>query len=194
VSGCFCFSRAERSSAAVATLAAGSAGSVCPAERGCGRVCQFKRPLLPLVVHKPAAAGGALSSRRAEIQPVHAAQQHDGHRRHLRARGAAALLGGRVGPQHPVLPGTPDDGPGSSAQASVERAIRLERQPILDAAPRGAPLGRGGPPRVPHGGGPRGRLHGPHQDLPGASGEAQGASRRLGGIQLSQSHRPLHHR
>lgn len=125
---------------------------------------------------------------------MHAAQQHHGHRQYLRARGAAALLGGRVGPEHPVLPGSSGDGPGGSAQASVERAVRPEREPVLDAPPCRAASSGGGPSCLADGGGSRGRLHGSHQDLPGASGKTQGAPRRLRGVQLPQGHRPLHHR
>ena len=151
-----------------------------------------ERPLIPLLVHKPAAQGGTLPD--LALRPVHAAQQHHGDRQHMRAGRPAPILGGRVGKEHPVLPRPPGHRPGSPSQASVERAVRPEREPVLDAAPRGAPPRRGRPPRVPHGRGPRGRLHGPHQDLPGASGEAQGAARRLGRVQLPQGHRPLHHR
>lgn len=178
-----CFSRAKGASTAVATLAAGSAGPVRPDERGRGRVRRPKRTQLPLVVHKSAAESGAVSY--LEIRPVYAAQQHHGHRQYLRARGAAALLGGRVGPEHPVLPGSPGDGSSGAAQASMERAVRPEREPVLDASPRGAASGGGGTSRLADGSGSRGRLHGPHQDLSRASGETQGPSRRLRGIQLS---------
>lgn len=170
-----CSSRAKGASTAVATLATGSTGPVCPDERGRGRVRRPKRHTqLPLVVHKPADEGGAVSYL-VEIRPVYAAQQHHGHRQYLRARGAAALLGGRVGPQYPVLPGSPGDGPSGAAQASVERAVRPECEPVLDASPRGAASRGGGTSRLADGGGSRGRLHGSHQDLSGASGETQGA-------------------
>lgn len=141
---------------------------------------RHKRTQLPLVVHRPAAEGGTVSY--LEIRPVYAAQQHHGHRQYLRARGPAALLGGRVGPEHPVLPGSPGDGPSGAAQASLERAVRPEREPVLDASSRGAAPGGSGASRLADGGGSRGRLHGPHQDLSGTSGETQGASRRLRGI------------
>ncbi|XP_076301055.1 COUP transcription factor 2 isoform X1 [Lasioglossum baleicum] len=183
---------AEGSSATVAAVVARSAGSVRVDERRRGRVRQPERPLLPLLVHKLAAEGGAVPD--LEIRPVYAAEQHHGNRQHLRARGEAAVLGGRVGPEHPVLPGPAGDGPGRVAQASLERVVRAEREPMLDAAPCGAFAGGGRSPRVPDGGGPRGRVHGPHQDLSGASREAEGAARRLRGIQLPESHRPLHHR
>jgi len=124
---------------------------------------------------------------------MHATQQHHGHRQYLRARSAAALLGGRVGSEHPVLPGSSSDGPGGPAKASVERAVCPEREPMLNAPPRGAASSGGRSSRLADGSGSRGRLHGSHQDLPGASGETQGTSRRLRRVQLPQGHRPLHH-
>lgn len=61
----------------------------------------------------------------------------------------------------------------------MERAVRVEREPVFYAAPRSAPPGRGGSARLPHVCGPSGPVHGPHPDLPGAGGEAQGATCRL---------------
>lgn len=190
--GLVCCSGAKGTSATVAAVAARFAGAVRPDERGRRGVRQPQRPLVPLLVHKPAPQGGAVPD--LALRPVHAAQQHHGDRQHMRAGREAPLLGGRVGEEHPVLPRPPGHRPGSPPQASVERAVRAEREPVLDAAPRGAPPGRGRPPRVPDGRGPRRRLHGPHQDLSGASGEAQGPPRRLRRVQLPQGHRPLHHR
>ncbi|CAN0304782.1 unnamed protein product, partial [Bubo scandiacus] len=69
---------------------------------------------------------------------------------------------------------------------------------VLNAAQCSMPLhvapspGRRRPPRLPHVGRPRRRLHGPHPHLPGAGGEAEGAARRFGRVQLPESHRPLH--
>lgn len=187
-----CCSGAKGTSAAVAAVAARPAGPVRPDERGRRGVREPQRPLVPLLVHKPAAQGGTLPD--LALRPVHAAQQHHGDRQHMRAGRPVALLGGRVGEEHPVLPRPPGHRPGSPSEASVERAVRAQREPVLDAAPRGAPPRRRRPPRLPHGGGPRRRLHGPHQDLSGASGEAQGPPRRLRRVQLPQGHRPLHHR
>ena len=155
-------------------------------------MCQPERSFLPLLVHKPAPEGGTVSN--VAVRPVHAAEQHHGDRQHLRARGEIAVLGGRVGQEHPVLPGPSSDRPGRPAQASLERVVRVKRESVLDASARGAAAGRGWSSRLPHGGGPRRRLHGPHQDLSGASGEAQGPSRRLCRVQLPQGHRALHHR
>ncbi|XP_062473481.1 COUP transcription factor 1 isoform X2 [Pezoporus occidentalis] len=95
-----------------------------------------ERALLSLGIHLPAAAGRALSHFPLR-QPVHATQQHHGHREHLRAGRPPALQRRRVGPQHPLLPRPTD-----------------------------------------------------HRS--GAGGEAEGAPRRLGRVQLPESHRPLH--
>ncbi|XP_044302802.1 COUP transcription factor 1 isoform X1 [Varanus komodoensis] len=165
-----------------------------PAEPGPVRADQRRpaeRALLPVGLHLAAAAGRAVPDV-ALRQPVHAAQQHHGHREHLRAGGAAALQRGRVGPQHPLLPGPADHRPGGPAAPHLERALRAQRGPVLHAAARGAAAGRRGPARLAHVRRPRGGLHGPHPHLPGASGEAQGPARRLGRVQLPQSHRPLH--
>lgn len=88
----------------------------------------------------------------------------------------------------------PGDGPGCAAEAGVERAVRAERVAVLHASARRAAAGRRRPARLPHGRRSSRRLHGPHPHLPGASREAQGAARRLRRVQLSQSHRALHHR
>jgi hypothetical protein len=151
-----------------------------------------ERPLVPLELHLAAAACRAVPD--VALRPVHAAQQHHGHRQHLRAGRATALLGGRVGAQHPLLPRPAGHRPGGAAQARVERTVCPERVAVLHAAARGAAAGRRRPPRLAHGRRPRRRLHGPHPHLPGASRETQGAARRLRRVQLSQSHRPLHHR
>ncbi|XP_057254347.1 COUP transcription factor 1 isoform X4 [Pezoporus wallicus] len=95
-----------------------------------------ERALLSLGIHLPAAAGRALSHFPLR-QPVHATQQHHGHREHLRAGRPPALQRRRVGPQHPLLPR-------------------------------------------------------PTDHRPGAGGEAEGTPRRLGRVQLPESHRPLH--
>lgn len=186
------YSSAKGSSTAVATVAARFAGTVRSDERRRGRVRQSERSLLPLVVHKSPSEGGAVPD--LEIRPVHAAEQYYGDRQHLRARGEIAVLGGRMGQKHPVLPGPPSDGPGRPAQASLERVVRAEREPVLDASPRGAAARRGGTSRFAHGCGSRRRLHGPHQNISRAGGKAESASRRFGRVQLPQSHRPLHHR
>ncbi|XP_049838131.1 uncharacterized protein LOC126282516 isoform X1 [Schistocerca gregaria] len=152
----------------------------------------LQRPLLPVQLHLAAAARRALPH--VALRPMHAAQQHHGHRQHLRTRRPTPLLRRRVGPEHTLLPRSPGDGPGGAAAAGVERAVRPERVAVLDAAARGSAAGRRRPARLPHGGRPRRRLHGPHTDLPGAGREAQGAARRLRRILLPQGHRPLHHR
>ncbi|XP_057254345.1 COUP transcription factor 1 isoform X2 [Pezoporus wallicus] len=150
-----------------------------------------ERALLSLGIHLPAAAGRALSHFPLR-QPVHATQQHHGHREHLRAGRPPALQRRRVGPQHPLLPRPTDHRPGSSAAAHLERALRPQRCPVLHAPPCGPAPGGCRPPRIPYVGGPRRRLHGPHPHLPGAGGEAEGTPRRLGRVQLPESHRPLH--
>ena len=155
-------------------------------------MCQLERSYLPLLVHKFAAEGRTVSD--LAIRPVHATEQHHGNRQHLRARGEIAVLGGRVGQKHPVLPGPTSHRPGCPAQASLERVVRAKRESVLDATARGAAARRGRSSRFPHGGGSRRRLHGPHQDLSGTSGKVEGASRRLRGVQLPQGHRSLHHR
>lgn len=184
-------SGAERSSATVATVATRSTRTVCPDERRRGRVRQPERPLLPFLVHQFAAEGGTVSD--LEIRPVHATEQHHGNRQHLRARGEIAVLGGRVGQKHPVLPGPSSDGPGCPAQASLERVVRAKREPVLDAPPRGAVVGGSRSSRFAHGSGPGRRFHGPHQDLPGTGGEAESVARRFRRVQLLEGHRPLHH-
>ncbi|XP_042643716.1 COUP transcription factor 1 isoform X2 [Tyto alba] len=150
-----------------------------------------ERALLSLGIHLPAAAGRALPHLPLR-QPVHATQQHHGHRKHLRAGCPPALQRRRVGPQHPLLPRPADHRPGGLAAAHLERALRPQRCPVLHAPPCGPAPGRRRPPRLPHVGRPRRRLHGPHPHLPGAGGEAEGAARRFGRVQLPESHRPLH--
>lgn len=86
------------------------------------------------------------------------------------------------------------DRPSRLAEARLERTVRAERVPVLDAAARGPPAGRGRAARVADGRGPRGRLHGPHTHIPGAGGEAQGPARGRGRVQLLEGHRPVHHR
>ncbi|XP_025899861.1 COUP transcription factor 1 isoform X1 [Nothoprocta perdicaria] len=165
-----------------------------PAEPGPVRAHQRgppQRALLPLGLHLAAAARRALPHV-ALRQPVHAAQQHHGHREHLRAGRAPALQRRRVGPQHPLLPRPADHRPGGPAAPHLERAVRAERGAVLHAAARGAAPGRRRPPRLAHVRRPRGGLHGPHPHLPGAGGEAQSAARRLGRVQLPQGHRALH--
>ncbi|KAM6187429.1 COUP transcription factor 1 isoform 2-T2 [Sarcoramphus papa] len=150
-----------------------------------------ERALLSLGIHLPPAAGRALPHLPLR-QPVHATQQHHGHREHLRAGRPPALQRRRVGPQHPLLPRPADHRPGGLAAAHLERALRPQRCPVLHAPPCGPAPGRRRPPRLPHVGRPRRRLHGPHPHLPGAGGEAEGAARRFGRVQLPESHRPLH--
>ncbi|XP_028829187.1 nuclear receptor subfamily 2 group F member 1-B isoform X1 [Denticeps clupeoides] len=148
-------------------------------------------PRLPVGLHLAAAARRALPHVPLR-EPVHAGRQHRGHREHLRAGGAPAVQRRGVGPQHPLLPGPADHGPGVAAPADVERAVRAERGAVRHAAPRRAAAGRRRPPRVAHVRGPRGGLHGPHPLLPGAGGEAEGPARGLGRVQLRQGHRAVH--
>ncbi|XP_077611454.1 COUP transcription factor 1 isoform X3 [Crocuta crocuta] len=150
-----------------------------------------QRPLLPVRLHLAAAARGTLPHV-ALRQPMHAAQQHHGHREHLRAGRAPALQRRRVGPKHPLLPGSADHRPSVPAAPHLERAVRAQRGPVLHAAARGAAAGRRRPARLAHVRRPRRGLHGPHPHLPGAGGEAQGAARRLSRVQLPQSHRAVH--
>lgn len=187
-----CCSRTKRTSTTVPAVAPRFARTVCPYERRRGCVRQPERSFLPLLVHKLAIEGGAVSD--LAVRPVHATEQHHGNRQHLRARGEIAVLGGRVGPKHPVLPGPSSDGPGCAAQASLERAVCAERESVLDASARGTVTRGSRPPRFPHGSGSSRRLHGPHQDLSGASGKAEGVARRFRRVQLPESHRSLHHR
>ncbi|EDM09933.1 nuclear receptor subfamily 2, group F, member 1 [Rattus norvegicus] len=148
-------------------------------------------PLLPVRLHLPAAASRALPHV-ALWQPVHAAQQHHGHREHLRVGRPPPLQRRRVGPQHPVLPGSADHRPGVPATPHLERAVRAQRGPVLHAPARGAAAGSSRPTRLAHVRGPGRGLHGPHPHLSGTGGEAQGAARRLCRVQLPQSHRAVH--
>lgn len=74
----------------------------------------------------------------------------------------------------------------------MERALRPQRRPVLNAAARGASAGGGGPACVSHVGGAGGGLHGPHPRLPGAGGEAEGPAGGHGRVFLPQVHRALH--
>ena len=61
---------------------------------------------IPVQLHFSVAESRAVSD--VALRPVHAAdQQHHGHRQHLRIGRPAALLGRRMGPQHPLLPRSP---------------------------------------------------------------------------------------
>ena len=61
---------------------------------------------IPFQLHFSVAESRAVSD--VALRPVHAAdQQHHGHRQHLRIGRPAALLGRRMGPQHPLLPRSP---------------------------------------------------------------------------------------
>lgn len=62
---------------------------------------------------------------------------------------------------------------------SMERTVRVERFSVFDAFTRSAVTGGGRATCVADGGRPSRSLHGPHQDIPGAGGEAQGAARRF---------------
>lgn len=125
---------------------------------------------------------------------MRAAHQRHGYRQYMRTSRQVALLRRRVGEEHPLLPRTAGHGPGRAPATGLVRAVRPQRLPMLDAPPRGAAVGRRGSTRVTHGRRPRGGLHGPHTDLPGAGGEAESAPRGLRGVLLSEGHRPLHDR
>jgi len=60
---------------------------------------------------------------------------------------------------------------------------------MLDAAARRAAVGCRRSSRQSNGRRPRCRLHGPHPSLPGPGREAQGVTRRLGRVQLSEGDR-----
>ena len=86
------------------------------------------------------------------------------------------------------------DGPGGPFAPSVERTVCPERVAMFDAVARGSAVGRRRTSRQPDGRRPCRGLYGSHPHLPGTSGEAQSAARRLGRIFLSESHRSLHNR
>jgi len=77
---------------------------------------------------------------------------------------------------------------GGAVAAGLEWTVRTERSPVLDAATRGTSTRRCWPPCQSNGRWPCCRLHGPHPGIPGPGRETQGTTRRLGRIQLSQSH------
>ena len=88
-----CFSCTEGSSAPDTTPVPGPA----PRERG-----RLQRTHVLIELHLDAAARRAVPDR--ALRTVrHAAEQHTGHREHLRTRRSPALQRGRVGAQHPLL-------------------------------------------------------------------------------------------
>lgn len=186
----FCCSGTAGARAAVPAGRAGAAGAVRAGQRRPLRRAQ--QPPLPLVVHLAAAARRALPH--LAVRPVRAARQRHGHRQHLRAGCAPALLRRGVGAEHPLLPRAASDRPGRAAQTRVVRTVRAKRVAVLDAAARGAAAGGRRAARFAHGGRPGRGLHGPHPDLPRASGEAESPPRGLGGVLLSEGHRTLHDR
>lgn len=80
------------------------------------------------------------------------------------------------------------------AEARLERTVRAERVSMFDASTRGTLVGRSRAARVTNGRGPSGRFHGSHTYISGAGGEAQSSSCGCRRVQLSESHRPFHHR
>lgn len=81
---------------------------------------------------------------------------------------------------------------GGAAAHVVERALRPQCRPVLNAAACGASVGGGGPACVSYVGRAGGGLHGPHPRLPGAGGEAEGPAGGHGRVFLPQVHRALH--
>lgn len=186
----FCFSGTKRASAADAARGTCTAWPVRTNQRRPG--WRPQQPPLPLLLHITITPSRALPN--LALWPVRPAHQRHGHRQHLRACSEATLLRCRMGAKHPLLPRPPGHRPGRVTTTRVVGVIRPERISVLDAAPRGAAVSRRGPARFAHGGGPCGRLHGPHTNLPRASGEAESAPRGLGGVLLSEGDRPLHDR
>ena len=186
----FCCSCTKRSSA---PDAAGGARPTWPVRAGQRRPLRWpQQPSLPLLLHLSAPPSGALPH--LPVRPVRPACQRHGNRQYLRTSREATLLRRRMGAEHPLLPRTPSDRPGRVVKTRLVGAVRPERISVFHAPPRGATPGGRGTPRVADGGRPSRGVHGPHQDLPRASGEAESAPRRLGGVFLSEGHRPLHDR
>lgn len=84
--------------------------------------------------------------------------------------------------------------PGSAAKTGLVRAVRAECRPVQHAPPHRPPPGSCRPPRQSHGGWQGGRLHGPHQDIPGTGGEAEGASCWCSWVLLYEGDSSLYHR
>lgn len=82
-----------------------------------------------------------------------------------------------------------DASPGGTAAASLERTVRVERRPVLNAPSRRAAVGCRRTPRQSNGCRPRCRFHGPHPGVSRPSREAEGSAGRLSRIQLPQGNR-----
>lgn len=99
-----------------------------------------------------------------------------------------------MGQAHTALSRPPSYRPGGAAAPRLVRAVRAERVAVLDAAARGAAAGRRRPARVAARRRPRRRLHGPHPDIPGAGGEAEGAARGHGRVLVPEGNRVVYDR
>lgn len=86
----------------------------------------------------------------------------------MRVSGPSPILGRRVGKEHTVLPRPSGHGPGGATPARMVRAVRAEREPVLDAFARGAAPCRRRFARLPHVRRPSRTIHGPHQNISGA--------------------------
>lgn len=120
--------------------------------------------------------------------------ERHGNRQYLRTRCEITILSGGMGEKYPLLPRPASDRSGRAPKISVVGTVRPQRIPMFHAITRSPAPGSGWTPRVADGGGPSRRIHGPHTNLPRASGEAEGAPCRLSGVLLSEGHRPLHDR
>lgn len=118
-------------------------------------------PFLPFGIYLSAAASRALPHV-ALWQSVYAAQQHHGHREHLRTGGPHAVQCCGMGQEYSLLPRPSDHRPGGSAEAHLERVVRPKRSTVLHATACSPSASRRRPPRLPHVRGQSGRLYGPH--------------------------------
>lgn len=126
---------------------------------------QRRRPqrhalLIPVQLHISTAESRAIPI--VEVRPVHAAQQHHGHRQHLRTGRQTAVQRSGMGQEHSVLPRSPGDRPGCVAEAGLVRTVRAERVPVFDASARSAPACGRWVARVPDGRGQSCGVHGPY--------------------------------
>lgn len=118
-------------------------------------------PFLLIRIYLSSAASGAIPNVPV-WKPVHAAQQHHGHREHLWTGGQDALQRGGMGQEYPVLPRPSDHRPGCPSEVDLEWVVCAQCRAVLHAAPCGSTSGGGWPSRLPYVCGQSGRLYGPH--------------------------------
>lgn len=165
-----CYSRAERASTTLAAIASGTTRSVYIDERRRGGMREFKRTLVPVVLHQPTPQGGAISD--VEIWPMHAAKQHYGNRQHLRISSQITILGSWMGKEYTLLSWPPGNRSGRPPEVSLEWTLCAQCKSMFNATSCGTSPGSSGTSCITNGCWSCGGLHGPYQDLPGASGKA----------------------